>query len=108
MSVRRGTNTGLPIITTFQAKKRKALFQNIEHADVIFKCPDPQNKSGSAKDVYAHKIILATASDVFDTMFYGSLPEGRKVNEEKKVIEVPVPDVEASIFLLLLKYVALY
>lgn len=87
--------TTLASITTYQTEKRRALFQNSKHADVIFKCPDPQSAANTFMEVFGHKRVLANASNVFDKMFYGSLPS------QDKVIEVP--DVEAPTFLLLFK-----
>lgn len=44
----------------------------------------------------AHKLVLSTGSSVFNTMFYGSLPETSGV--------IDVPDVEPAAFLQLLRY----
>ncbi|KAG4072269.1 hypothetical protein HA402_004201 [Bradysia odoriphaga] len=51
-------------------------FLNADTADVFFVC----EKNGIIERVPAHKIILAGSSNVFDTMFYGTLCEGNEVS----------------------------
>lgn len=41
-------------------------------ADIYFQF----ETSGSIQRIPAHKLILSTGSKVFETMFYGSIPEG--------------------------------
>lgn len=51
-------------------------YLNTMTADVFFVCGiDEENK----EEVPAHKFLLVTSSDVFETMFHGSLPEGNAV-----------------------------
>ncbi|CAN8000184.1 unnamed protein product, partial [Ixodes hexagonus] len=46
------------------------------HTDVEFLVDDG---SGSPRSFRAHKLVLAMRNEVFETMFYGSLPEGDQV-----------------------------
>lgn len=55
-------------------------------ADVRFKF---EKDDGEIVEVHAHKLVLTTGSNVFRTMFYGSIPEGD---------EVKITDVTAAAF----------
>ncbi|XP_044737630.1 BTB/POZ domain-containing protein 2-like [Chrysoperla carnea] len=68
------------------------LFNNEKFADVHFIV----GKDEKQQIIPAHKFILVTRSDVFETMFYGSLAEpGDKI---------PVPDIEPAALLAFLKF----
>lgn len=60
-------------VKNLKSNQLASLYLDQSTADVKFECgPD----DGSALDlVVAHKVVLSSCSDVFKTMFYGSLPE---------------------------------
>lgn len=64
-----------------------------KHADCSFQVGSDEE----SQVVTAHKLILAMSSSVFDTMFYGSLPE-----DQTPII---VPDIEPEIFEAMLRYI---
>lgn len=83
MSITRGSTT-----KQFQLGKQ---YLNKFTADVFFICGDEENK----ERIPAHKFILATFSDAFETMFYGSLPESN---------EIKIPDASPIGFRTFLRY----
>lgn len=54
--------------------------------------------------IRAHKLIVASASPVFDAMFYGALPE-TQTNSTTGLTRIEVPDVQPRIFRMLLDYI---
>lgn len=68
-------------------------YLNKATADVYSICGDDEEEI--SEQIPAHKFILATFSDAFETMFYGSLPEGS---------EVKVPDASPTGFRTFLRY----
>lgn len=81
-------------ISKTSAKKQLQLakqYLNKYTADVFFICGDEQSK----ETIPAHKFILATFSDAFETMFYGSLPERS---------EIQIPDASPIGFRTFLRY----
>lgn len=60
--------------------------------------------STASSPIAAHKIILALTSPVFETMFYGTLPES-VLNSTNGSTQVHVPDVQPHIFRMLLDYI---
>lgn len=55
-------------------------------------------ENGRKIDVCVHKIILASHSDVFDTMFYGNIPESG--------ISAEITDISSDVFMTFLKYIS--
>ena len=74
----------------FIIKKNEHLFETKMHSDVVF------NVKG--KEIKAHKGILASGSDVFETMFNIDM-------EEKKKNQVEITDIEYNVFEELLRYI---
>lgn len=62
----------------FEVEKRISFFESDLYTDVVFRCPDSSNHTGFSH-INAHKFVLASSSDVFEIMFYGSLPETNTV-----------------------------
>lgn len=52
-------------------------------------------ENGRKIDIFVHKIILASHSDVFDTMFYGNIPESGN--------SATITDVTSNVFMTFLK-----
>ena len=73
----------------FIVKKNEHLFETKMHSDVMF------NVKG--KEIEAHKGILTSGSDVFETMFNIDM-------EEKKKNQVEITDIEYNVFEQLLRY----
>uniref|UniRef100_A0A336MQE6 CSON005403 protein n=1 Tax=Culicoides sonorensis TaxID=179676 RepID=A0A336MQE6_CULSO len=85
---------------SFQNERWSKFLENGEHTDVIFKCPDDDCSTGH-RNILAHKIVIASVSEVFETMFYGSLSENLKKEMDKIVVEIP--DIKAPVFELMLR-----
>lgn len=72
-----------------------SLLESGQYADVKFCCKD-QDKSDNADRVAAHRLILASRSPVFESMFYGQLAESGS--------DIELPDIKKTPFLLFLRY----
>lgn len=70
-----------------------SLLESGQYADVKFCCKD-QEKSDNADRVAAYKLILASRSPVFESMFYGQLAESGS--------DIELPDIKKTSFLLFL------
>ncbi|XP_058840244.1 BTB/POZ domain-containing protein 2-like [Topomyia yanbarensis] len=94
------TRNPTPVTTDWQISRHNIksrthyLFENGTLTDCSFLVGrEPKEQ----KLVAAHKLILAMASPVFYTMFYGSLPETKMI--------IPVTDLDHSAFSALLEYI---
>lgn len=76
----------------------RVLFENQRYCDVKFVCEDSEGKSTS---IGAHKLILALASDVFDSMFFGESVSRGFFSETNKI---EIPGVGAKTLKLFLGY----
>uniref|UniRef100_A0A336KFY4 CSON008095 protein n=1 Tax=Culicoides sonorensis TaxID=179676 RepID=A0A336KFY4_CULSO len=85
---------------SFQNERWSKFLENGKHADVIFKCPDEECSTGY-RNILAHKLVLSSVSEVFETMFYGSLSENNEKEMDKILIEIS--DIKASVFELMLR-----
>lgn len=83
-----------------EIERRSMILKSGHYTDVVFCCPSDENESGF-ETVEAHKIIFISASDVFEKMFYGSLPENT-VNEGGKT-KIEVLEINISVFKVFLK-----
>lgn len=71
-------------------------FINQKRCDVTFTCKDEDDQWTT---IGAHKFLLVSVSDVFETMFYGKSVENGGVKEEK---EIPITDIGMHTFKLFL------
>lgn len=74
-------------------ERNAVMFNNPLMADVFFTVGADDNK----KTIPCHKFILGSGSSVFYAMLYGGLAE------DSRVMEIDIPDVEPSAFLILLR-----
>ncbi|XP_055356371.1 BTB/POZ domain-containing protein 3-like [Paramacrobiotus metropolitanus] len=77
------------------ADRMKCMLESGDLSDVQFIVG---REFGTTKIFRAHKYVLSSSSDVFYTMFYGSLPE-------KCDTAIDIPDVPEDAFEIMLKYV---
>lgn len=78
----------------------RLFFEKQKHCDVTFVCKDSDGKSTS---VGAHKLILALASEVFETMFFGESVSLGLFSETK---EIQVSNISAASLKLFLRWFA--
>lgn len=60
-----------------QERDDLSFFAHQNHTDVEFIV---ENGADERKSIKAHKMVLAMRNEIFETMFYGNLPEGDKVS----------------------------
>ncbi|XP_063706515.1 BTB/POZ domain-containing protein 2-like [Culicoides brevitarsis] len=84
------------------------MYNNQKYFDVKFVFPT-MKKDGNERFVYAHKLLMAVASPVFERMFFGGFKEssptsaGSKTNDAMTTVEIQ--DIEPEVFQTVLRYV---
>lgn len=65
--------------------------------EILTDCKFLVGRENDRKEIAAHRLILASASPVFEKMFYGQLVE--------KDNPIPIPDVRPETFIIMLEYI---